>query len=118
MGFKSSASGTENSVGKSNPAKNNVSPDQSGRMKVGKVNRLVPADPMAENKSGCSAPGRLRVSQLVKSRTPKVEVGSAESPLAKPAVRVGNVSLRVSGEFYPFELAEVTIGSAKVSQSR
>jgi hypothetical protein len=118
LGFKSSASGTENSVGKSNPVKNNVSPDQSGRMKVGKVNRLVPADPMAENKSVNSSPGRLRVSQLIKEQAPKAQVGCMESPSDKPAVRAGNVSLRMSGEFYPFELAEVTIGSAKVSQSR
>jgi len=118
LGYKSPSPVVQNSVGGPGPAKPNSAADHPGRMKVGEVNRAVPADPMAENKSGCSAPGRLRVSQLVKSRTPKVEVGSAESPLAKPAVRVGNVSLRVSGEFYPFELAEVTIGSAKVSQSR
>jgi hypothetical protein len=87
-------------------------------MKVGKVNRLVPADPMAENKSVNSSPGRLRVSQLIKEQAPKAQVGCMESPSDKPAVRAGNVSLRMSGEFYPFELAEVTIGSAKVSQSR
>jgi hypothetical protein len=87
-------------------------------MKVGEVNRAVPADPMAENKPANSVPGRLRVSELAKTQTPKSQLGSIESPTTKPAVRAGNVSLRMSGEFYPFELAEVTIGSAKVSQGR
>jgi len=118
MGFKSGGGGIQNSMGSTVPGKTNISPEQPGRMKVGKVNHALPAQPLVENKPANSSPGRLRVSQLVKEQAPKAQVGSMESPSDKPAVRAGNVSLRMSGEFYPFELAEVTIGSAKVSQSR
>ncbi|NCY21715.1 hypothetical protein EBX31_07145, partial [bacterium] len=118
MGFKSGGGGIQNSMGSTVPGKTNISPEQPGRMKVGKVNHALPAEPLVENKPANSSPGRLRVSQLVKEQAPKAQVGSMESPSDKPAVRAGNVSLRMSGEFYPFELAEVTIGSAKVSQSR
>ena len=52
------------------------------------------------------APGRLRVSQVSSANAKKTEVGSIEAPAPKPAVKAGNVSLRVSGEFHSFELTE------------
>ena len=75
------------------------------------------AGPVADAKPATPAPGRLRVSQ-VQSQSPKNEVGQNTPPAHRPTVKAGNVSLRMSGEFYPFELAEVAVGSPKVSQNR
>ena len=115
LGFKSASAPVQNSIGGPSPVKPSPVADQPERMRVGKTPGNPVNDPMAENKLSPHTAGRLRVSQLMK---PQPQVGSSESSVTKPAVRVGNVSLRMSGEFCPFELAEVTIGSAKVSQSR
>jgi hypothetical protein len=45
-------------------------------------------------------------------------VGQVEGrqPMFQPVIRIGVVSLRASGEYLPFELAEVTMGGIRISQ--
>ncbi|NBS15185.1 MAG: hypothetical protein EBT57_10375 [Verrucomicrobia bacterium] len=61
--------------------------------------------------------GRLKVSQV---KPP--ESGNGRDlvgyPPIGPSVRVGRITLRMSGQYYPFELAEVTMGTMKVSLNR
>ena len=63
------------------------------------------------------APGRLKVSQMKRVDENKA-VGQVEGrqPMVQPVIRIGVVSLRPSGEYLPFELAEVTVGGIRISQ--
>ena len=63
------------------------------------------------------APGRLKVSQMKRVDENKA-VGQVEGrqPMVQPVIRIGVVSLRSSGEYLPFELAEVTMGGIRISQ--
>lgn len=63
------------------------------------------------------APGRLKVSQMKRVDETKA-VGQVEGrqPMVQPVIRIGVVSLRSSGEYLPFELAEVTMGGIRISQ--
>jgi len=63
------------------------------------------------------APGRLKVSQMKRVDENKA-VGQVEGrqPMVQPLIRIGVVSLRPSGEYLPFELAEVTMGGIRISQ--
>ena len=63
------------------------------------------------------APGRLKVSQMKRVDANKA-VGQVEGtqPMVQPVIRIGVVSLRSSGEYLPFELAEVTMGGIRISQ--
>jgi hypothetical protein len=114
LGFKAAAAAVQNSLGKAAPAQ---APERAGRLRVGDAKPAPSAGPVADAKPTTPAPGRLRVSQ-VQSQSPKNEVGQSTPPAQRPTVKAGNVSLRMSGEFYPFELAEVAVGSPKVSQNR
>jgi len=114
LGFKAAAAAVQNSLGKAEPAQ---PPEKAGRLRVGDTQRASKTEPVANSTPGHANPGRLGVGQIHKPKS-KSEVGSAETPEAKPMVRAGNVSLRMSEEFYPFELAEVAIGGAKLSQNR
>ena len=62
-------------------------------------------------------PGRLKVSQMKRVDENKA-VGQVEGrqPMVQPVIRIGVVSLRPSGEYLPFELAEVTMGGIRISQ--
>ncbi|NBT90280.1 MAG: hypothetical protein EBT50_05525 [Verrucomicrobia bacterium] len=114
LGFQAAAAAVQNSLGKSAPAQ---SPERAGRLRVGEAKPVQSTGPVADAKPAAPAPGRLRVSQI-QSQNPKNEVGQNNQPANRPLVKVGNVSLRMSGEFYPFELAEVAVASPKVSQNR
>jgi hypothetical protein len=60
-----------------------------------------------------TAPGRLKVSQMKKGNgNNSLEQASNKQPV----IRIGVVSLRSSGEYLPFELAEVTMGGIRISQ--
>ena len=65
------------------------------------------------------SPGRLKVGELPKQRG---EGNSAQSSDRSGGnfrpVEVGKLELRMSGDFLPFELSEVTIGSGKVTKDR
>lgn len=65
------------------------------------------------------SPGRLKVGELPKQRG---EGNSAQSSDRSGGnfrpVEVGKLELRMSGDFLPFELSEVTIGSGKVTKER
>jgi len=114
LGFKAAAAAVQNSLGKAAPAQ---APERVGRLRVGDAKPAPSAGPVADAKPTTPAPGRLRVSQ-VQSQSPKNEVGQSTPPAQRPTVKAGNVSLRMSGEFYPFELAEVAVGGPKFSQNR
>ena len=62
------------------------------------------------------APGRLKVSQMKRVDENKA-VGQVEGrqPMVQPLIRIGVVTLRPSGEYLPFELAEVTMGGIRIS---
>jgi hypothetical protein len=114
LGFKAASMAVQNSLGKSAPAQ---APERSGRLRVGEVKSAPASGPVAESAPVAPAAGRLRVGQI-KPPAPNNQVGQNSQPANQPMVKAGNVSLRMSGEFYPFELAEVAIGSPKVSQNR
>jgi len=114
LGFKAASAAVQNSLGQTAPSH---TPDSSGRLRVSKTKASPTTAPMAESAPAQPPVGRLRVSQI-KPVAPKNEVGATGTPAGKPMVRAGSIILRMSGEFYPFELAEVAIGSPKVSQNR
>jgi hypothetical protein len=73
-----------------------------------------------ERKGGASgqsaavlAPGRLNVSQIKKGNGNN-SLGQASNK--QPVIRIGVVSLRSSGDYLPFELAEVTMAGIRISQ--
>ena len=112
LGFKAAAAAVQNSLGKAAPAQPT---ERAGRLRVGDAKPPAASGPMA---GSAPAVGRLRVGQAQSANSKKTEVGAIETPAPKPSVKAGNVSLRMSGEFLPFELAEVTITSPKVGQNR
>ena len=112
LGFKAAAAAVQNSLGKAAPAQ---PAERAGRLRVGDAKPPAASGPMA---GSAPAVGRLRVGQAQSANSKKTEVGAIETPAPKPSVKAGNVSLRMSGEFLPFELAEVTITSPKVGQNR
>jgi hypothetical protein len=83
------------------------------------------AEPASKEKSRGSdlapvpSPGRLKVGELPKQSG---EGNSAQSSTRSGGnfrpVEVGKLELRMSGDFLPFELSEVTIRSGKVSKDR
>ena len=64
-----------------------------------------------------ATPGRLKVSQVKRAGEDK---GAGETvrtePRVQPVIRIGAVTLRPSGDYLPFELAEVTMGGIRISQ--
>ena len=73
-----------------------------------------------ERKGGASGqsaavlgPGRLNVSQIKKGNGNN-SLGQASNK--QPVIRIGVVSLRSSGDYLPFELAEVTMAGIRISQ--
>jgi hypothetical protein len=59
------------------------------------------------------APGRLNVSQIKRAN----DINTLGQAFKKqPLIRIGVVTLRPSGDYLPFELAEVTAGGIRISQ--
>lgn len=109
----SSGSAPKNSLGK----QESVPPaSRAGRLSVGDVKSSSSSGPMANLRPSESA-GRLKVSQVKPPESGNGRDLVGYLPTG-PAVRVGRITLRMSGQYYPFELAEVTMGTMKVSLNR
>jgi hypothetical protein len=64
-----------------------------------------------------ATPGRLKVSQVKRAGEDKSAGETVRTePRVQPVIRIGSVTLRPSGDYLPYELAEVTMSGIKISQ--
>jgi hypothetical protein len=88
--------------------------------------RAPVVNPLGKNENGSdtkgqsadvASPGRLKVSQVKRAGEDKSAGETVRTePRVQPVIRIGSVTLRPSGDYLPYELAEVTMSGIKISQ--